>query len=61
MWERLPSLPHVAHLHKKGGRFAPAAVGNAAANRRDHFMFDATNSQFTRFQNASTYFGRALR
>lgn len=24
-------------------------------------MFDATKSQFTRFQNASTYFGRALR
>ena len=24
-------------------------------------MFEAANSQFTRFQNASTYFGRALR
>ena len=24
-------------------------------------MFEATKSQFTRFQNASTYFGRALR
>ncbi len=26
-----------------------------------YFMFEATKSQLTRFQNASTYFGRALR
>jgi hypothetical protein len=26
-----------------------------------YFRFEATKSQLTRFQNASTYFGRALR
>ena len=32
-----------------------------ALRRRDQRMFEATKSQLTRFQNASTYFGRALR
>jgi hypothetical protein len=35
---------------------APIRDDNAA-----YFICDATKSQFTRFQNASTYFGRALR
>ncbi|MFD0322503.1 hypothetical protein [Lysobacter gummosus] len=37
------------------GRFGIAMTPGA------YFRFEATKSQLTRFQNASTYFGRALR
>ena len=39
----------------------PVSPAVCMARRIPYFMFEATKSQFTRFQNASTYFGRALR
>ena len=47
-------------IAKKKGRIAPAVFFSTDA-AAGHFMLDATKSQFTKFQNASTYFGRALR
>ena len=43
------------------GEKVPKADEGPAERRRAQRMLDATKSQFTRFQNASTYFGRALR
>ncbi len=43
----------------ENGQLSLAVVVSAAVP--NHFMLEATKSQFTRFQNDSTYFGRALR
>jgi len=39
----------------------PRPFRDRNTDRSDYFICAATKSQFTRFQNASTYFGRALR
>ena len=44
----------------QNGRIPPAVLLFSAATS-PYFMFEATKSQLTRFQNDSTYFGRALR
>ena len=44
----------------QSGRIPPAVLRFSDVTS-PYFMLDATKSQLTRFQNDSTYFGRALR
>lgn len=52
----LPSRTNVKDLLLQAG--SSASTGDDSGC---HFICDATKSQLTRFQNASTYFGRRLR
>ena len=48
-----------ATMKKQNGRFPGRSLDHQRIDTQR--MFDAAKSQFARFQNASTYFGRALR
>jgi hypothetical protein len=55
-------VPAPACTAKSPVRYLPGLAPRlGSGGRKHHFICEATKSQFTRFQNASTYFGRALR
>ena len=67
--ERLirPLWGHLLHVVEKDSFPFSIFDGEGGAQRRmrrfsrNYFIFPATNSQFTRFQKCSKYFGRRLR